>query len=158
MRTRKYEYGVTLTEMLIVVAVIAILATMVIGVATRIDTQAKEKGVESTFVLLEGALQEYYDYKGGFPVAMNADPNVNSEILYAELSSVPSSRKILEKISDSLIKHGVETGVIPPIPEIYDPWGMVLDYRDDPGRDTFPKLISAGPDRDFGTADDISNK
>jgi hypothetical protein len=131
---------------------------MVIGVATRIDTQAKERGVESTFALLEGALQEYHDYKGGFPVAMNANPNVNSEILYAELSSVPSSRKILEKISDSLVKHNIDTGTVPPVPEIYDPWGMALDYRHNPIRDTYPKLISAGPDRDFGTADDISNK
>jgi hypothetical protein len=89
---------------------------------------------------------------------MNAGPNVNSEILYAELSSVPSSRKILEKVSDSLIKHGVDTGTIPPIPEIYDSWGMVLDYRYNPITDTYPKLTSAGPDRDFGTADDISNK
>jgi len=41
--------------------------------------------------------------------------------------------------------------------EIYDPWGMVLDYRYVPG-DNFPELVSAGPDKIFGTADDINNR
>jgi hypothetical protein len=32
-----------------------------------------------------------------------------------------------------------------------------LEYRYDP-RDNFPELISAGPDRIFGNADDVSNR
>jgi type II secretory pathway pseudopilin PulG len=118
--------------MLIVVGVIALLATMVIGVASRIDNQSKEKGVKSTFALLEGALEEYKDFYGHFPGHTG------------ELYSIPNSRKILEKIGDSQAA-------------ISDPWGMPLDYRYAPG-DNFPELISAGPDRKFGTADDITNR
>jgi len=33
----------------------------------------------------------------------------------------------------------------------------VMDYVYLPG-DTFPEVISAGPDRQFGTGDDLSNK
>jgi type II secretory pathway pseudopilin PulG len=146
--------------MLIVVAVIALLATMVIGLASRIDNQSKEKLLESTFVLLEGALEEYREYQGAFPAQPVTDfTNVpaHSEDLYRELYSIPSSRKILEKISDSLIKHDFDSGIVPPIPEIYDPWETVLDYRYVPG-DNFPELVSAGLDKIFGNADDITNR
>ena len=160
MKTRKYKHGLSLVEMLIVLGVIALLATMVIGVASRIDTQAKEKGLESLFTLLEGALEEYKEFRGVFPqqpVKDFTNAAAHSEYLYGELYSVPDSRKILEKISDSLIKHDFDTGSVPPVPEIYDPWGIALDYRYVTG-ENFPELISAGPDKIFGSADDITNK
>jgi len=160
MKTRKYKHGLSLVEMLIVVAVIALLATMVIGVASRLDNQAKERGVESLFALLEAALEEYKEFQGVFPqqpVKDFAAAAAHSEFLYRELYSVPSSRKILEKISSSLIKHDFDTGLIPPVPEIYDPWGTALDYVYVTG-DNFPELVSAGADKIFGTADDITNE
>ena len=43
--------------MLIVVGVIALLATMVIGVAGRIDNQAKEKGVKCFSMMLLEAVE-----------------------------------------------------------------------------------------------------
>jgi len=166
MNTRRYKHGLSLVEMLIVVGVIALLATMVIGVASRIDNQSKEKGVESVFALLEGALEEYKEFQGVFPAQPLKDfVNVSehSEYLYGELYSIPDSRKILEKISDSLIKHNFDTGTVPPVPEIYDPWGTPLDYRYVSG-ESFPELVSAGPDKvfsspgidgQFGTPDDV---
>jgi hypothetical protein len=48
--------------MVIVVAVIAILTTMVIGIATRIDNQGKERLMGETFELLDVALEEFADY------------------------------------------------------------------------------------------------
>jgi prepilin-type N-terminal cleavage/methylation domain-containing protein len=164
MKTRKYKHGLSLVEMLIVIGVIALLATMVIGVASRIDNQSKEKLLDSTFALLEGALEEYRDYQGVFPVPPAGNFNsvaeravAYSEYLYGELYSIPSSRKILDKVSDSLIKHDFDSGAVPPVPEIYDPWGTPLDYRYVTG-DNFPELVSAGPDRVFGNADDIKNR
>ena len=160
MKTRKYKFGLSLVEMLVVVGVIALLVTMVISVASRIDSQSKEKGLKSTFALLEGALEEYREYKGTFPEQRVRDfTNVprHSEFLYGELYSIPSSRKILAQVSGSLIKHDFDSGAVPPVPEIYDPWGTPLDYRYEPG-DNFPELISAGPDKVFGNADDIKNR
>jgi len=127
---------------------------MVIGIAARIDTQSKTRGLESTFALLDGALQEYYEYWKFFP-----DPNLppyatHSAALYGQLHSTPSSRKILEKISDSSIRSNPAAV---DMPQIHDPWGTALDYRYVPGN-TFPELVSAGPDRIFGTVDDMSNR
>ena len=165
MNTRRYKHGLSLVEMLIVVALIALLATMVIGVASRIDNQSKEKGVKSLFVLLEGALEEYKEFQGDFPVQPVKDftsAAAHSEYLYAELYLVPDSRKILEKISDSLIEN--KFGMADSPAEIYDPWGTVLNYQYDPVTDNFPELVSAGPDKvfsspgidgQFGTPDDV---
>ena len=158
MKRYKYNYGLTLVEILVVVAIIAILATMVIGIAARISDQSKERSLEFTFTLLESALQEYNEFKGIFPQqpeknSINAQ--IHSQFLYGELSLIPESQKILERITKSIIKNGY--GTIDTPPEIYDPWETVIDYIYVPG-DNFPELLSAGPDKIFGTADDISNK
>jgi prepilin-type N-terminal cleavage/methylation domain-containing protein len=158
MKRYKYKYGITLVEILVVVAIIAILATMVIGIASRINDQSKERGLESTFTLLESALQEYREVTGKFPEQPEknyANALIHSEYLYRELDLIPESRKILERIIESLVKN--EYGTIDSPPEIYDPWGMVMDYIYVAG-DNFPELVSAGPDKIFGTVDDISNK
>ena len=158
MKSNKYKHGVTLVEILVVVSIIALLASMVIGIASRIDNQSKERCLESTFALLESALQEYHEYTGKFPEQPEKNFTnvlVHSEYLYNELSLIPESQKILGKIADSLLKN--EYGAAETPAEIYDTWGMALDYRYVPG-DNFPELVSAGPDKIFGTADDISNR
>jgi len=155
MKSCKYKAGVTLIEMLIVVAIIALLTSILIAAAARIYNQSKEQLTKNTFALLDAALQEYYDFTGYFPIYQDAPSLVErSEFLYNELNRTPSSRKILEKISSSLIENNPGTA---DMPEIYDPWGTVLDYIYVAG-DTFPKLTSAGPDRQFGTPDDITNR
>lgn len=62
MKIRQNKTGVTLVEILVVVVIIAILVTMVIGIASRIDTQGKEQLAESTIALLSAALGEFRDY------------------------------------------------------------------------------------------------
>ena len=141
--------------MVIAVGIVGMLAAMIITLAVRFDNQAKERGLKSTMTLLEDALQEYYDYWETFP-----DPNQNSypttsAALYGQLYSIPQSRKILELINDSCITNNPQAP--DSMPQICDPWGVVLEYRYSTG-DTFPILISAGPDKIFGTADDIKGK
>ena len=158
MKSYKYKHGVTLVEILVVVAIIALLASMAIGIAARIGNQSKEKGLECTFTLLELALEEYCESTGKFPEQPEKNFTnvlVHSEYLYKELHLIPESRKILGKIADSLLKNEYGTAETPA--EIYDPWGTVLDYRYVAG-DNFPELISAGPDKIFDTADDINNR
>lgn len=62
MKRRRYNVGFTLVEMLIVVAVIAILATMIVGLAARIGNKAKEQFAESTIAILAATLEQFHDY------------------------------------------------------------------------------------------------
>jgi type II secretory pathway pseudopilin PulG len=158
MKSHKNKLGVTLIEIVIVVAIIALLISTIIGIASRVDERTKEKSMKDVFALLESALQEYYEYTGKFPEQQVKDftnVSAHSEYFYKELNSIPNSRKILEKISSSLIKN--KLGAADSGPEIYDPWDTPLDYRYTTGNN-FPELISAGPDKKFGTSDDINSK
>lgn len=214
----KAKIGVTLVEMLIVLAVITILVSMVVAIAARLDNQSKERLAKSTFALLNAALgqfqdygyhyesEEYRDFK--FPIDCNDldddelenelgealdmlgevfitggdhnDPNFSgSEALYFFLSQVPVSREALDKIDKSLItnegsdKREMEIQVGDkkyPLQRIIDPWGETVRYSyyrnsyeisNEPPEDerrNFPIITSAGPDRVFGTADDITNR
>jgi prepilin-type N-terminal cleavage/methylation domain-containing protein len=237
MRTRAYKSGFTLIEMLMVVAIIAVLISMVVGVTKRIDDQRKERLCRNTIELLGNALEQFrdfgYEYKSTdydglvFPLDCNGYdiitpsfpyPNVpdtlrdalysaplptitisggthdttfsGSEALYFILSQVPDCRATLDKIDKSLLTNKgtdgnpiiITIGTFPwmSFTRIIDPWGTTLrydyypEYRDyilayptgnwstyllyrDSAKKTFPVITSAGPDKRFDTADDISN-
>jgi prepilin-type N-terminal cleavage/methylation domain-containing protein len=115
------------------------------------------------------------------------DPTFSSsEVLYFILSQVPDCRATLDKIDKSLLTNKgadgnpltISIGTLPAMPftRIIDPWGTTLrydyypDYADytgttdpykvyrDSAKRTFPVITSAGPDKQFGTADDISSR
>lgn len=89
--------------------------------------------------------------------------------LYWFLHRSTNSRSIIEAITPSLVevRHPQEArqeltvvsgGVTYDLPRFVDPWGMSLRYRYVPTVGVFPRITSAGPDRIFGTPDDIENK
>ncbi len=221
MKSCKYKAGVTLIEMVVVVAIIALLVSMVIRVATRTDNQSRERLTESTIAILTAALEQFGDYGYNYqssdytnldfpldcnnypfsglpnpdlettlgsalgatvsidPLAGSHDPKYSgSEVMYFFLSRVPQSRKTLDKIDSSLITNigsdGREMSItvgskVYPLLRIIDPWGITLryDYYNEwetnltlrnEGKRTFPVITSAGPDRRFGTIDDISSR
>jgi hypothetical protein len=87
--------------------------------------------------------------------------------LFYFLNQNPSSRAIASAVSDTLITNKdasgnditITIGGADPIdlPRYIDPWGMSIRYEYLPGT-AFPTLTSAGPDRVFGTPDDITSK
>lgn len=155
----KYKRGLTLIEMLVVLGIIATLAAMVIVAIRRVENQSSENVVANAFSLLKGALREYYEYTDGFPAQpdrtlSNATALMHIQLMYSALDTVPASREILKGIDNVLVQR---QDMQPAMARLYDPWGTPLNYIYAPG-DTFPELVSAGPDKIFGTADDISSK
>ncbi len=224
MKTYKNKIGVTLTEMLVVVAVIVVLASLVITAATRIRNQSNEQLAENTFATLTAAMQQFRDFGyrynnsdysdfdfpldcNGFsqddikttleaafgllpPATVSITDLAGStafnhkleysgcEVLYFFLGKVPQSRKTLDKIDRSLVTDEDDNGnrmkvTIDgrpyPLLRVIDPWGTTLhyDYYYEEGsviaemrktKRTFPVITSAGPDKMFGTSDDISSR
>lgn len=196
----------TLVEMVVVIAIVAVLATMVVGIAAHIDSKKDQKRARRTIVLLSTALAQFHDYDFGyrdlysafgFPLDCNdfspgelesalkdalgygdvqiigaVDANDSgNEVMYLLLSMVPASRKTLDKIDRKLIAPSDAAITIGereyPLLIVLDPWGVALryDYYEEsippPDSDearTFPLVISAGPDKKFGTDDDITNR
>ncbi len=227
MKTYKNKIGVTLTEMLVVVAVIVVLASLVITTATHIRNQSDRQLTENTIATLTAALQQFADFGyrynnsiidysdfdfpldcNGFPpagpisiettleaafgllppanvlitdlsgsTAFNYKPEYSGcEVLYFFLGKVPQSKKTLDKIDRSLVTDEDDYGNKMKVTidgreylllRVIDPWGTTLhyDYYNEEVfpvtpyyKRTFPVITSAGPDKTFGTADDISSK
>jgi len=216
MKSYENKTGLTLVEMLIVVAIVVILTTMVIGLAGRVNDQSKERLTKSTIAILTAALRQFHDYEYrykdltysgfDFPLDCNEFPQPvleatlasalgavaapitpgahhpsysGCEALYLLLSQVSECRKTLDKIDESLITNlgfdkqprNITVTYAGGVPKVYsllrviDPWGTTLkyDYYDEVTLDprskrTFPVITSAGPDKRFGTTDDISSR
>ena len=90
MRTRAYKSGFTLIEMLVVVAIIAILVSMVVGITKRIDDQSKERLCRNTIALVGNALEQFrdfgYEYKNagftGFTFPLDCNNFSDSDLTY----------------------------------------------------------------------------
>jgi len=59
--------GFSTVEVLTVIAILAILASILLGVGKRLQAQAEEKLARSMIDILVSALEQYYDYHGVFP-------------------------------------------------------------------------------------------
>jgi len=154
----KCKHGLTLIEMLVVLGIIAMLAAMVIVVTRRVENQSGEQVVANAFAVLKSALREYYEFADQFPRQPDtggAMALVHITDMYRALDAVPACKEILKGIDTILVQRHDKQ---PAESRFYDPWGTPLDYVYVAGVDTFPKLTSAGPDKQFGTTDDITSK
>lgn len=219
MKSGPLKSGFTLIEMLLVVAIIALLVAMVVGLAKRIDDQGKQRLCRDTLDLIGNALEQFrdfgYEYKRqdfaglAFPLNCNNfndaalvdtlgravypsppplititggtnDPSYSgSEALYFILRQVHDCRETIDKIDKSMLSDKDGSGnqlilringvPLYPFLRFIDPWGKTLryDYYDvNPvtllpilsTKKTFPIVTSAGPDKQFDTADDIINR
>jgi prepilin-type N-terminal cleavage/methylation domain-containing protein len=70
MKPGSLKSGFTLIEMLAVVAIIAILVSMVVGITKRVDDQRKERLCRNTIDLIGNALEQFrdfgYEYKDNY--------------------------------------------------------------------------------------------
>lgn len=105
-----------------------------------------------------------------FSSGVHDNQNWQSEGLFYFLDHSPNSRKIIGAVSESLITGKDANGTNLKVrvknsnpviefdwPRYIDAWGTSLQYVYPAGA-AFPVLTSAGPDRIFGTPDDVTNK
>ena len=116
----------TLTEILIVVAILALLVTMLVVGASFIQTRNKTILTKKSLDILSTAIAEFRDITGHFPIDKDewvdrddsdvlpgcrlaeatADDEValqGSELLYLQLSLLPQTREIIANLSDRLL-------------------------------------------------------
>lgn len=209
MRRHRQTFGFTLVEMMVVIAVIALLVSLAITALRRIENSAKEELAAGTLATLAAACEQFSDYGYRYPnppyadfefpldcsglsaieieavmadalgwstsITLN-DPNDSGCVmLYYFLKRVPPCKVTLGEIDASLVtgknKNGTPMqidvdGRVEPLFRVVDPWGTTLRYdyyETDPNGiiqniRTFPVLTSAGRDREFRTADDITSR
>ncbi|MCH8215360.1 MAG: type II secretion system protein [Planctomycetes bacterium] len=169
----KHSLGFTLVELLVVISIVIALATIVwtanAGLATRNALQTQQRAFDVLGDAVAAYLEVYSDYPSQpetLPVVMDAFKDEillrdriagDSEVLYDILDSLKESRHLLSRLHTGCVtdlpRSGASNGNSKP--EIRDVWGTVLFYQ---STTSFPLFISAGPDRRFGTADDVRSK
>jgi prepilin-type N-terminal cleavage/methylation domain-containing protein len=99
MKTRAYKTGFTLVEIVVVIAIIALLVSMVIRIAKRIGDHAKERLCRENIALIGNALEQFRDFGheylfdegtvfpldcNGYPLtSVSPDPNLPGTLRYS---------------------------------------------------------------------------
>jgi len=127
--------GMTLIEIMVVIAIIGLIATMaVINIMGRFE-KAKMDTARTQVKALEQALEQYYLDNSSYP---------SSEEGLKGLVEAPSGAKRFQP-----------GGYIKKVPE--DPWGQEYSYVSPGGQGHPFEISSNGPDRQEGTDDDIKS-
>ena len=175
MRGARHNLGFTLVELVVVISIVIALATIVWTANAGIAARNKLLTQQRAFDVLGDAMAAYLEVYSDFPSEPNtlrelidafpaADQALlrneiasHSEDLYDTLDSLVDSRHLLSRLHTGCVTDlpgsGESNGNNKP--EIRDVWGTVLFYQ---STTSFPLFISAGPDRRFGTADDVRSK
>ena len=144
---RKQRKGLTLLELMIVliilVGLIAIVGPRLLGTQKKADIRTAQAQIGN----LASALKMYAVDMKSFPL---------TEEGLQLLVAAPEDEALAKNWDGPYI----EGGKLP-----RDPWGSEFQYEfetseseESKGTDSFPRIFSLGPDRQPGTADDISNQ
>ncbi|MFN9275388.1 MAG: type II secretion system major pseudopilin GspG [Planctomycetota bacterium] len=125
---RPAEAGFTLVEIMVVIVIIGLLATLVVPNVIGAGDVARAQTARSNCVGFATAVKLYRTTKGSLPDSLDT------------LTSDEEKGK--PWYIESLAK---------------DPWDNPYELREGNGRDDW-EVVSAGPDKEMGTEDDISNK
>jgi prepilin-type N-terminal cleavage/methylation domain-containing protein len=158
MKSKQNKYGLTLVEILVAIAIVAVLAAGLYSVSNYLEKQSKIELTKSTIEILCAALEQYHDFNDGFPFAADVtygDPNLlldlngtavslghkpeyaSSEALYYFLNRVPDSKKIIGSINISMLTDKDDNGAKMyitingqncPLVRVIDPWKKALRY------------------------------
>lgn len=217
MKTYGKKNGFTTVELLTVIAILAILAGLFLGVAKNQRTRAHQRLAASTISVMVTAIEQFYIDNKEFPfiaeqqIGIDGDSTLlftfndpadtddlldtiakktgvevvkligiteddsrvreaSIETLYFFLNRSPNSSKIIGAISSRFLtnKNGLDDEIelvfgsvssyrTIPLIRVVDPWKNPFRYRYIAGN-SFPVIVSAGPDGKFSTTyDNISS-
>jgi prepilin-type N-terminal cleavage/methylation domain-containing protein len=141
--------GFTLIELLAVMAILAILMTLVVGATTLIYNRVNINETKSTMKILMVAVREYQKAKAKDDAAGgNNYADLNDGNWVGELASKPESRKLIEKLPQKVWSDDKEN-------EFHDAWGAKIEFDPSGGLAGAPGLKSGGRDEEIGTDDDV---
>lgn len=132
----RQQKGFTLLEIMVVIVILGLLASFIVPNLMGNKDKADRQKANSDLVALENALDMYRLDNGRYPTA---EQGLNALIEKPTTPPIP--------------RHYPEEGYLRFLPQ--DPWGN--DYRLVTGKRSRVEIISAGPDGEFNTPDDISN-
>jgi prepilin-type N-terminal cleavage/methylation domain-containing protein len=166
----------TLIETLVVVSILAILISLVVSIANAVRVTGIEQQVRADLNILMAQVHAYRDLTGKYPAhwaGANPDPTFTAKMNFG----------VLICGAGGLVTAGNSSGGLMAIPSIAGelnerfpsrrfvdfkdgtttyrylsdgfPDNMPLNYLSNGGLGGMPVIISTGPDRQWGTADDI---
>ena len=146
--------GFTLTELLVVMAIIGILSSLVLGGVMAARAQGAKAKTSALVMSLEAAINQYEDTYGDYPYG--AGGVESAEFLYQALTS-PTWTGQREFTPDEVSDTDGDGR-----PELVDYWmrpGSYYHHRSyfGPPKEATFRLISSGRDEEEGTQDDITN-
>ncbi|HAZ54394.1 MAG TPA: type II secretion system protein GspG [Franconibacter helveticus] len=137
LQTVSHQHDVTLLEIMVVIVILGILASMVVPNLMSNKERADKQKAVSDIIAMENALDMYKLDNHRYPTT---EQGLQALITKPELSPVPDNYR-----PDGYIKR---------LPQ--DPWGN--DYLIvSPGEHGPIDIFSAGPDAEPNTPDDVSN-
>ncbi len=143
------EKGLTLVEILVVIAIMLLLAAILLPVIHRARMKAVVVKTKALIASLEAALSLYESDFGDYPHWQEKGNRILLELLQGPVENQQWKGPYLRIKKEDLDESG----------NIVDSWKTALRYR-------YPQteqpevpflLLSAGPDKKFETSDDIGN-
>jgi type II secretion system protein G len=135
----------SLIELLVVILIIGVLAALAVSIGMQWFSTAGENDTRANMAVIKDAISQYQEDTGDYPGA--DDDDYDMEDLVDDLSAHEPSAEQLRSLPAEAWGRNQNAFV--------DAWGEEMRYDADAGRGGVPLLISSGPDKEFGTDDDI---
>jgi general secretion pathway protein G len=132
--------GFSLFEMVIVMGIIGLILSSAIFMMGGLKGSAAVTTAEGDLQNFETSLERYRDLAGNYPTTEQG-----LEALYEKPTGAPRPRRWVQLVTK--------------LDAFKDPWKNKYKYQFPGSKNkNAPEIISAGPDGDFGTEDDMSNQ